>query len=106
MKWNQSAFIGALGLLVISTASFVGFRFKLSQEPAILCVVGGFALWIGLVMLVFILRSRVIRHLERMRCLICRKCAYPLNVLPSEGKCPECGKTYTHAGTTRYWRAL
>lgn len=51
-------------------------------------------------------RTRWKRRLVRHQWLLCLQCAYPLDMLPPEGRCPECGKPYNQASTSWGWRVL
>ena len=47
------------------------------------------------------------RNRDRLRSIgfrACRRCAYPLDQLPSEGICPECGESYSHDECEKWWR--
>jgi len=34
---------------------------------------------------------------------ICSQCEYPVWALPSDGRCPECGTTFSHQELRQYW---
>ena len=51
-------------------------------------------------------RTRWKRRLAHHQWLLCLQCAYPLNTLSPEGRCPECGEFYTYASTSWGWRVL
>ena len=65
-----------------------------------------YAAVLGAVGMVAYRLSRWRRRLIRFDWLLCTACTYPINLCSSEGRCPECGRAYTHASTRWGWRVL
>ncbi|MAB81867.1 MAG: hypothetical protein CMJ24_11830 [Phycisphaerae bacterium] len=63
------------------------------------------AMFGGIAVSVFLLR-RWRRRVSRYDWLLCTGCAYPIQHCPPEGRCPECGRAYTHDSTRWGWRVL
>ncbi len=66
-------------------------------------VSGAFMAVIGLYILYWRLKLRLLRQIERNWWLLCPRCRYPLATLSARGACPECGLQYTFSRVRRAW---
>lgn len=48
-------------------------------------------------------RRRSIRMLTEHAWKVCPRCRYPLDHLPDEGTCPECGEAYSDRSVGEAW---
>ena len=63
------------------------------------------AIFGGIAVSLYLLR-RWRRRLRRHDWLLCTWCAYPIDGGEPEGRCPECGRPYTHASTRWGWKVM
>lgn len=50
--------------------------------------------------------ERFFRYLKHHGDGVCPGCVYPLQGLPAQSKCPECGRTYDLAEVADHWRKM
>ncbi|MDG2291592.1 MAG: hypothetical protein P8L37_02960 [Phycisphaerales bacterium] len=95
----NNIFLGALLLFWIGCFAFSFFLFSNTIVTTPFLIVG----WLTLA---YCWRTRWTRRARPHDWLLCLQCAYPLDELPSESRCPECGNLYTHASTRWGWRVM
>lgn len=98
---NQPLILCLLFLLVVATVVLWLFFFsEVTMDP--LFIIVGLVVAIG----THFWRTRWKRRLARHQWLLCLQCAYPLDTLSPEGRCPECGRPYNRASTSWGWHVL
>lgn len=69
--------------------------------------VSGWAMPVGMLLLLWPMRRarlRSIQRLTRAHCRICPQCRYDLSGGDPAGQCPECGATYDNAALYLLWK--